>query len=70
MGQETLEGLDIAQIKTLYKIAHEGTKNLTYKEAKEKILNSNPQVLAQAEYFLLLIYEAKKSGFEYASKHF
>lgn len=70
MPQETFEGLNMAQIKTLYKIAHEGTKNLTYAEAKEKILNSNPQLLAQAEYFLLLLWECKKSGFEYASKHF
>lgn len=66
----TLEGLNMSQLKTLYLQSIKGTKNLSHNEALERIKYSNPQILAQAEYFLLLIYEAKKSGFEYASKHY
>ena len=64
----TLDGLNMSQLKTLYKQSIKGTEKLSHAEALERIKHSNPKILAQAEYFLLLIYEAKKSGFEYAKK--
>lgn len=66
----TLEGLNISQVKALYLQSIKGTSKLTRDEALERLKYSNPQILAQAEYFLLLIYKAKKSGFDYAINHY
>lgn len=66
----SIDRLTAEQIKALYHRAIDSTMNLTAGEAREQIKYTSPEYLARAEYFLSLIGEAHKSGFDYAINHY
>ena len=62
----------MAQIKALYKRASESANRMTDIEANEfnQYNMRNPRFMFQAHYFMCLMGEAQKSGFDYAINHY